>query len=198
MASILDVIGAAIVGSLVLLMMFTALFNMQVINFNTQVQVNLSQMSEDLITGRTVGSINYLGLETFLSKVGAGISGPMDPILEATSSSFKFRGQANSTSGLSIFHFVQETLTSDGYPLYVYQNDMSNPILGPFWLSDSLDITYFDHNDHPVPSPDTNHDLIRSARVSLTFFYSTHRPDIDKKLLRHNIVLWKYFKNLYL
>ena len=201
MASILDVIGAAIVGSLVLLMMFTSLFNMQVINYNTQIQTNLSQMSEDLITGRTVGNVNYLGLETYLSKVGAGVPETTDPIIEATSYSFKFLGKVNSTSSIySTFHFVQESLTSDGYPLYVYQDDMSsgNHILGPFWLADSLDITYYDMNNLKIISPDSNHDSIRSAKVSLSFFYNTHRPDIDKKLLRHNIVLWKYFKNLYL
>ena len=146
MASILDVIGAAIVGSLVLLMMFTALFNMQVINYNTQIQVNLSQMSEDLITGRTVGSVNYLGLETYLSKVGAGVPETTDPIIEATSNSFKFLGKVNSTSSISTFYIVQEDSTSNGYPLYVYQDDMTtgNQILGPFWLAVPLEITYYD------------------------------------------------------
>ena len=201
MASLLDVIGAAIVGSMVLLMMFTSLFNMQVINYNTQVQTNLSQMSEDLITGRTVGSVNYLGLETYLSKVGAGVPNTLDPILEATSISFKFLGKESSTSSIhSTFYIVQEDSTSNGYPLFVYQDDMTtgNQILGPFWLADPLAITYYDSNDHIVPTPDSNHDLIRSAKVDLMFFFNTHQPDIDKKLLRHNIVLWKYFKNLYL
>ena len=146
MASLIDVIGAAIVGSLVLLMMFTALFNMQVINYNTQIQVNLSQMSEDLITGRTVGSVNYLGLETYLSKVGAGVPEATDPIIEATSNSFKFLGKVNSTSSINTFYIVQEDSTSNGYPLYVYQDDLTtgNQILGPFWLAVPLEITYYD------------------------------------------------------
>ena len=198
MASLLDVIGAAIVGSLVLLMMFTSLFNMQVINYNTQIQTNLSQMSEDLITGRTVGSSNYLGLETYLSKVGAGVPEATDPIIEATSNSFKFLGKENSSSSISTFHFVQEDSTSSGYPLYVYQDDMSNSILGPFWLADSLEISYYDISNNLISSPDSNHDLIRSVEISFSFFYDTHQPDIDKRSLRHNIVLWKYFKNLYL
>lgn len=196
MASLLDVIGAAIVGSLVLLMMFSSLFNMQVINYNTQIQSNLSQMSEDLITGRSVGSTNYLGLETYLSKVGAGVPETTDPIIEATSNSFEFLGKVNSTSSISTFHFVQEALTSDGYPLYVYQD--GSQILGPFWLADSLDITYYDVSNNLVSSPDSNHGSIRSVEVSLSFFYSTHQPEIDKRSLTHNIVLWKYFKNLYL
>ena len=75
---------------------------------------------------------------------------------------------------------------------------MSNPVFGPFWLADSLEITYIDRNNNIVNNPDSNHDLIRSVEVSLTFFYDTYQPDIDKRLVRHNIVFWKYFKNLYL
>jgi len=198
MASLLDVLGATIAGSLVLLMIFTSLFNIQVISYNTQLQIGLTKMSEDLITGRKTGSIDQPGIESILSKVGAGVSTSTDPIIEATSTSFKFLGQTNPTSSVSTLYFVQESGTSEGFPLYVYQNDMSNPIIGPFWMADTLEITYIDMNNNVVNTPDSNHDLIRAIKVSLTFFYDTYQPDIDKRLVRHNIVFWKYFKNLYL
>ncbi len=198
MSSMLDVIGATIAGSVVLLMIFSALFNIQVISYNTQLQISLSQMSEDLITGRKVGGLDQPGLESILSKVGAGVPSATDPIIEATSNSFKFLGRTNLTSSISTFHFVQESQTSNGFPLYVYQNDMSNPISGPFWMADSLLISYYDVNNSIISSPGSNHDLIRSVEVNLTFFYNTHQPDIDKRFIRHNIVFWKYFKNLYL
>ncbi len=198
MSSLLDVLGATVVGSMVLLMIFTSLFNMQVISYNTQLQIGLTKMSEDLITGRKTGSIDQPGIESILSKVGAGVSTSTDPIIEATSTSFKFLGQTNPTSSVSTLYFVQESGTSEGFPLYVYQNDMSNPIIGPFWMADTLEITYIDMNNNVVNTPDSNHDLIRAIKVSLTFFYDTYQPDIDKRLVRHNIVFWKYFKNLYL
>ncbi len=198
MSSLLDVLGATIAGSLVLLMIFGALSNMQVISYNTQLQISLTKMSEDLITGRKVGNIDRPGLESILSKVGAGVPESTDPIIEATSNSFKFLGQTNPTSSISTFYFVQEDSTSNGFPLYIYQNNMTNPILGPFWMADTLAITYYDVDDNLITSPGTNHGLIRSIEVSLTFFYDTHRPDIDKRFLRHSIVFWKYFKNLYL
>ncbi|RLD65981.1 MAG: hypothetical protein DRI84_05775 [Bacteroidetes bacterium] len=198
MPSLLDVLGATVVGSLVLLMIFTSLFNMQAISYNTQLQISLSKTSEDLITGRKIGNTDYLGLENILSKVGAGVPESDHPIIEATPNSFKFKGQSNLISSISTYYFVQEDQTDDGYPLYVYQNDMVNPISGPFWMSDPLEISYYDSNNNLIASPDANHDLIRSVEVSLTFFYNTHRPDIDKRLLRHRIVFWKYFKNLYL
>ena len=198
MSSLLDVLGATVAGSMVLLMIFTALFNMQVISYNTQLQISLSKMSEDLITGRKAGGIDQPGLESILSKVGAGVPTGTDPIIEATSSSFKFLGQTSLTSSISTFYFVQENSTSNGFPLYVYQNDMSTPISGPFWMADSLAITYLDANNNIITSPNTNHNLIRSVAVNITFFYNTYQPDIDKRLLRHTIVFWKYFKNLYL
>ena len=198
MSSLLDVLGATVVGSMVLLMIFTSLFNMQVISYNTQLQIGLTKMSEDLITGRKIGNIDQPGIESILSKVGAGVSTSTDPIIEATSISFKFLGQINPTSSVSTFYFVQESGTSEGFPLYVYQNDMSNPIIGPFWMADTLEITYIDMNNNVVNTPDSNHDLIRAVEVNLTFFYDTYQADIDKRLVRHNIVFWKYFKNLYL
>ena len=198
MSSLLDVLGATVVGSMVLLMIFTSLFNMQVIGYNTQLQIGLTKMSEDLITGRKTGSIDQPGIESILSKVGAGVSTSTDPIIEATSISFKFLGQINPTSSVSTFYFVQESGTSEGFPLYVYQNDMSNPIIGPFWMADTLEITYIDMNNNVVNTPDSNHDIIRAIEVNLTFFYDTYQSDIDKRLVRHNIVFWKYFKNLYL
>lgn len=198
MSSLLDVLGATVVGSMVLLMIFTSLFNMQVISYNTQLQIGLTKMSEDLITGRKTGNIDQPGIESILSKVGAGVSTSTDPIIEATSISFKFLGQINPTSSVSTFYFVQESGTSEGFPLYVYQNDMSNPIIGPFWMADTLEITYIDMNNNVVNTPDSNHDLIRAIEVNLTFFYDTYQADIDKRLVRHNIVFWKYFKNLYL
>ena len=198
MSSLLDVIGATIAGSVVLLMIFTALFNIQVMSYNTQLQISLSQMSEDLITGRKIGGVDQPGLESILSKVGAGVPSTTDPIIEVTSNSFKFLGRTNLTSSISTFYFVQESQTSNGFPLYVYQNDMSNPISGPFWMADTLAISYYDVNDNIISAPGSNHGLIRSVEVNLTFFYNTYKPDIDKRFIRHNIVFWKYFKNLYL
>ena len=200
MSSLIDVLGATVAGSLVLLMIFGALSNMQVISYNTQLQISLTEMAEDMITGRKLGTEDQLGLESILSYVGSGVITGQASILEATSNSFKFVGKTNPNSPLRTFYLVQEDQTSDGFPLYVYQDVMTpnNHILGPFWLADSLAIKYYDVSSTLIVDPSINYDLIRSIEVNLTFFYDTHRPDIDKRLLKHNIVFWKYFKNLYL
>ena len=198
MASLLDVIIATIAGMMVLFLITTSLFNIQAINYNTQIQFNLSQMSEDLLTGKNINGTDYLGLETYLSKVGAGVPETTDPIIEATSNSFKFLGKTNSTSAISTFYLVQETATIDGFPLYLYKDDMSNPTFGPFWLADPLAITFYDVNENAIVNPNSDHSSIRSTEIELNFFHNTYQPDIDRRSISHTIVLWKYFQNLYL
>ncbi|MCK4654148.1 MAG: hypothetical protein KAU01_06860, partial [Candidatus Cloacimonetes bacterium] len=69
MSSILDVIGSVLIGGLILLTIFNALSNVQVFSYNTQLQISLNKMSEDLITGRKVNGEDYPGLTRYLSKV---------------------------------------------------------------------------------------------------------------------------------
>jgi len=194
----LDTIGATFAGGLILLMIFGAIMNMQALSYNMQQQVILSSIAENLLSGRTISGITYSGLESYLSKVGAGVPAAIDPIIDASSNGFKFRGQQTTISAISTFYIVSETQVGNAYPLYVYLNDMNNPIAGPFWLADPLNITYYDVNNSVIANPNSNHSSIRSARFEFNFTFDTYRDDIDKRLIRYPTVIWKYFKNLYL
>ena len=196
MNAIFDALGATIAGGLILLMIFSAMTNIQVISLNMQQQSILNKMSEDLLSGRTVNNIDYPGLGFYLSKVGAGVSS--NSILEALSNSFKFQGQLSPFSGISTFQIKSGTAVNGVFPLYVYVNNMSTPVLGPFWLAESLNITYYDVNNTEIVNPNSNRSAIRSARFYFNFTMTTTRPDIDKRLVRYPMVYWKYFKNLYL
>ncbi|MCF7793379.1 MAG: hypothetical protein K9N09_06470 [Candidatus Cloacimonetes bacterium] len=198
MNALLDTLGASVTGGLILLMVFGAIMNMQALSYNMQQQMILSELAENLLSGRIIGGISYSGLESYLSKVGAGVPSGIDPIIEATSSSFKFRGQLTTTSSVSTFYILTETAVNSSYPLYVYINDMSNPVLGPFWMATPLNITYYDVNNTAIASPGSNLNSIRSAKFDFNFSFETYRSDIDKRLVRYPTVIWKYFKNLYL
>ncbi|MDO9577096.1 MAG: hypothetical protein Q7J16_04355 [Candidatus Cloacimonadales bacterium] len=198
MNALFDTLGATITGGLILLMIFSAITNMQVLSYNMQQQVILNKISEDLISGRTVNNVDYPGLGYYLSKVGAGVPAATDPIMVAISNSFQFRGQLTPSSSTSIFLITSEAQVNGVYPLYVYLDNMSQPILGPFWLADSLEIAYYDENNTAISNPDSNHDDIRSAKFAFNFTFESYRPDIDKRLVRYPAVIWKYFKNLYL
>ena len=169
MYSILNIIGSALISGLILLTIFSSLSNVQVFSYNTQLQISLNKMSEDLITGRKVNGIDYPGLTRYLSKVGAGVPTGTSAILEATSNSFRFLGQMSVSSSINTIYIVQESQTSKGYPIYVYNNDMTTSELGPFWLADSLNLTYYDVNNAIITSPNSNRDLIRSIKVDLIF-----------------------------
>ena len=199
MNALLDALGATFTGGLILLMIFSAVTNMQVLSYNMHMQTILNQIAEDLISGKTINNISFSGLGYYLSKVGAGVPSGSNPIITARSNSFKFRGKLTpTTSSISIFHITSEDAVNGVYPLYVYLSNMSQPILGPFWLADSLEITYFDETNTEITNPNSNHGDIRSARIYFNFTFETKRDDIDKRLVRYPIVIWKYFKNLYL
>ncbi|HPR17409.1 MAG TPA: hypothetical protein PLD62_04110 [Candidatus Cloacimonadota bacterium] len=198
MNSLLNTLGATVVGSMILLMVFGALMNMQTLNYNMQQQVILSGIAENLLSGRTIAGVSYSGLDSYLSKVGAGVSASTDPIIEAYSSNFKFRGKLSPYSGISIIQIISKNPVNGIYPLYVYVDDMVNPVSGPFWLADPLNINYYDVNNSEIYSPNSNHNAIRSCKFTFNFTFETLRPDIDKRLVRYPTVVWKYFKNLYL
>jgi hypothetical protein len=198
MQSFLNTIGATVIGGMVLLMIFGSIINMQALSHNMQQQMILGKIAEDLLTGRTIGSTTYAGLESYLSRVGAGVPSTFDPIIEASSNSFKFRGRLTIFSAVSTIHVVSQTAVNGAFPLYVYIDDMNNAVLGPFWLADPLSITYYDVDNNVIANPNSNISSIRSAKFVFNFTMETYRPDIDKRLVRYPTVVWKYFKNLYL
>lgn len=196
MNALLDTLGATVAGGLILLMIFSSITNMQVMSFNMQQQAILNKISEDLISGRSVNNIDYPGLGFYLSKVGAGV--PANPIVEAVSNSFKFQGKLTPFAGISTFHITSGAAVNGVYPLYIYVDNMSTPVQGPFWMADSLNITYYDEFNVEIADPNNHRTDIRSAMFSFNFTLTTFRPDIDKRLVRYPMVYWKYFKNLYL
>jgi hypothetical protein len=179
-------------------MVFGAIVNMQVLSYNMQQQMILGEMAENLLSGRTIAGVSYSGLESYLSKVGAGVPSGTDPIIEASTNAFKFRGQLTTSANVSTFYILTKSPVNSVYPLYVYIDNMSTPVYGPFWMASPLNITYYDINNSVIASPNTNHSAIRSARFEFNFTFETFRSDIDKRLIRYPVVIWKYFKNLYL
>ncbi|MFC1898059.1 hypothetical protein ACFLYJ_00645 [Candidatus Cloacimonadota bacterium] len=198
MNALLDALGATFTGGLILLMIFSAVTNMQILSYNMQQQTILNQIAEDLISGKTINNISFSGLGYYLSKVGAGVPSGTDPIMVATSNSFKYRGRLTPSSPTNVFLISSEAAVNGAYPFYVYLQNMSTPVLGPFWLADSLEITYYDETNTEIVNPDSNHGDIRSARFAFNFTLESFREDIDKRLVRYPAVIWKYFKNLYL
>ena len=109
MNAMLDIVGAAIIGGLLLLTMINALFNVQSMAFDIHQQILLTETSE--ILARVVGD--------YISLAGAGVAGV---ILDSTGVS-RFRFQTNDstfTSTLRTYEIVQQDSMNMGFPLEAY------------------------------------------------------------------------------
>lgn len=179
--SLLDAIGATIIGGMLLLTMINAIHHTQAIGINIEMHVNLFDISDNTV------SI----IESYLSKVGFGVD--TTAIIAATPDSFQFRAKMSLDDyTFSTLSVVQGDNTDKGYPLQIKRDGVT--VLGPFYLSDSLRFTYYDA-DGDTTSVLAN---IRSVKSEMEFFYEAFRGDLDKRQLKHRITFWKYFKNLYL
>ena len=182
MIAILEAIGATVIGGIFILTMITAIINIHAIGVNTNQQIELVEISEDVVSV----------VETYLSLVGAGVAD--SAIISTQDTSFTY-SYADSVGGTR--HIVNMAQIDEGgsKQLAVYADGSTTPVLGPFELSDyGVQFTYYDVNDNPNPADS----LVRYIQMVMEFQYDTFRDDIDRRYIRHRIQIWKYFKNLYL
>jgi len=194
MSALIDAIGALVIGGLLLLIMINTLFNIHAQSVDIEQQLILSQISENI--ARIIGG--------YLSLAGAGESGS---IIDSTGV-HRLRFAANDTTFTSVlrtYDIVQGDSTQFGFPLEVFVD--GNRELGPFYLSEEMQITYFDENDNNIVLtnglvPSVNLDDIRYIRLEFEFFFDAFSPaDIPGWLRddpKNHIVLWRYFINMYL
>ncbi len=197
MGSLIDTIGAVIIGGILLLTMINALFHIHAQGINIEQHTILTEVSERIAT--------IMG--DYLTRVGAGIT-PGSAILDSTTvNSFRFNSRDSThTSIIRQFYIVQgDSITNKGYPLRVNIDGVTN--LGPFWLSDELKFTYYDvYGDSIsfvgglIPAGQLND--IRSLKLKMEFFYDAFAPDSlagpDRKDPKNQIIIWSFFPNLYL
>lgn len=183
MGSLLDAVGALVIGGMFLVTMFTAQFNVRSIGSDSNMELTLIEMSE-----KVVDNVN-----SYLSKVGLGVVGT-DKISVASPNSFEFKGKDNILDPTYTILVVQEAYddAEKGYPFKIYRNGSLE--LGPFYLADSLRITYYDI-DEVITYTREN---IRSIKVEMEFTYDIYSSGVRNKKIRNKITFWKYFDNLYI
>lgn len=183
MGSMLDVLGALVVSGMILVSIFTAMFNVNFLGHDLNMEYTLIKDSERLITG-----IDSL----YLAKVGSGM-GTSTGILEATPTKFRFEYKVSPQSTITEeICIIQEAQTENGFPFKIYRNN--NTELGPFWLADSLKLTYYSKSGNVT----TFIDSIRSIEVKMNFTYDYLSSGLRGRNIRYETVFWRYFKNLYL
>ena len=167
MGVLLDTIGSLVIGSAFLLVMLKALFTLTSSAHNINMEYSLQHFSEEVIT--IIDSL-------YLEKAGTGVPASSDIVLNATSRNFRFRGKMNGDlSPIDTVEIIQTMANQDtvdryGYPLRIYRNGTLEA--GPFWLADTLEITYFDQNNDTTFSAGSVFSL--SMEFTLTYdHYST-------------------------
>lgn len=197
MGSLIDTIGAVIIGGILLLTMINALFYIHAQGINIEQHTILTEVSE------RIASI----MVDYLTRVGAGIT-PGSAILDSTTvNSFRFTSRDSThNSTIRQFYIVQgDSITNKGYPLRVNIDGFTH--LGPFWLSDELKFTYYDVYGDSIPFvgsliPAGQLNDIRSLKLKMEFFYDAFAPDSlagpDRKDPKNQIIIWSFFPNLYL
>ena len=182
MISILEGIGATIIGGIFILTMITSIINIQAVGVNINQQIVLVKISEDVVSV----------IESYLSLVGASVA---DSAIISTQDTLFTYSYADSVGGSRhVVNMAQENINGEKQ-LSVYVDGSATPVLGPFELSDfGIQFTYYDVDDIPNPADS----LVRYVQMIMEFEYDTYRDDIDKRFITHRIQIWKYFKNLYL
>ena len=190
MGSMINVIGATAIGAMFLLTVLGGIFNAQAIAYNAQMQVTLTQISEN---------VTEILNSYYLSRVGLGIySG--NKITYASDDSLQFLSCLDDDIGDDTQYTI--LITKDGNDnLVVYRDGVID--LGPFELSDNTDnlhFTYYEYDggDIEIASPNANWDDILSVEVDIEFQYQTYKMETGVDYVRHKIKFWSYFKNLYL
>jgi len=189
MGSMINVIGATAIGAMFLLTVLGGIFNAQAIAYNAQMQVTLTQISEN---------VTEILNTYYLSRVGLGVYSN-DGITYASSDSLEFNSCLDGDTEYIVL--ITKDANDD---LVVYRNGTLR--FGPFNLSsntDNLKFTYFKYDsatggDTEVASPNANRDDILSVEVDIEFQYQTYKMETGVDYVRHKIKFWSYFKNLYL
>jgi hypothetical protein len=193
MSALIDAIAALVIGGILLLVMVNSMFNIHSQSVDIEQQLILSQISENV--ARIIGG--------YLSLAGAGEEAIILPSgvhrlqFEASDTTF--------TSALKTYDIIQGDSTNFGFPLEVFIDN--NRVLGPFYLSEPMEITYFDQNDNEITLvsglvPSGQLGELRYMRMELEFFYDAFSPPDSPGWLRddpkNRIVMWRYFINTYL
>ena len=191
---VLEAIGAIVIGGIFLVMMFNAYYNVNVSSYNISMQVTLNDMTE-----RVTSLLDSI----YLSKVGAGTDTSIVAITTAAQTKFEYLGlnspDDDSLNTICIEQGIYDSL-QDAFPLWIKVNGLNDA--GPFWMSKAIVFEYYDVNENLFTYTDllssTNRDLVRSLKLDLELFFVPLTPNAQQSEIKHNIIFWKYFKNLYL
>lgn len=188
---LIDLIGAAIIGSMLILMMISFQFSLYSASDRMLFTMSMTDHMEMTAT--------YLNNTIALAGVGVD---PDESVVYATEDSLVFK---------TFWDFSTESLDSTvntislklanapspfGTQILVAQNNVALDALGNIFWVDDLKFRYYDIDDVLIASPSTNKDDIRSTELRLSFFRAPGR--LGSKEIETKLQFKCYFMNAYM
>lgn len=198
MGSMLDVIGATVIGAVFILAMVTAVYNVQIITYNSNMMLTNTE-----ITDRVVTALDSL----YIPKAGLGVTNG-STIKDASERSFKFKGMIEGSIVDTIL--IRREGTQGNYTLNIYKELPGGSLsqqLGPFALTDddrNLKFTYYKYADTgsglepTVISGSADWQSIRLVQIDIDLQQTMVRNDIDPRTLHNHVRTWVYLKSLFI
>jgi len=188
MLSLIDAISAVVTGGLILVAIFTSLFNVQASSHNITFLVTLLDFT----------NVQLNEIESCLGKLGVDVEDPKIIAAEPERIAFRSRWSLfadTTTSSVNIIELSLGDSTAYGRPVIITQNDsLIQGTQAPLFL-DALRFTYFDANEHIIVSPADSLEYIRMVRIDLEFQRTGATMERD---IKAKFTSWKYLKNMYL
>lgn len=188
MQSLLDIIGATIIGGMLLVTMFMALVTIQENNMmlkgEMQIINNLEYIS-NLID-------NY-----YMDKIGYELPAGIASFTAANPHEINFNTKID--DGDENIYLVEIYTSSEdtdyGYPLWIVVNGGSN--VGPIWLSEPIGFSYFNIAGTEISSAalqtSGGRGTIRSVEIELSVYQGEYNTD---RMRARTLIIKKYFPNL--
>ncbi len=185
MGVIFDILGAVVIGTIVLMTIITSILNFQEFHYNIRTMITMAESGEKIVE---------MFDKHYLSNI--------ERIDWISPSKIYLKGKLDLTEVDSIIVEIGKTKQDFGYPVSIKVVNMANNSVDtnllPLLVSDTLAFTFYDINMNVVTSNDSL-SSIRNIRVNFNFIEKGwERKEGEKKVITHPVSFWKCFKTIYI
>jgi len=188
MSVFIDIIGAAVIGVMVIMTILFTIFNVQRMNYNVNTMLTLNT------TANTLTEVIDM---SYLEPVARHLQPEQPAIILAQRDQFTFnRRHDNPPHNLQTYQLRMLRNADDNIFLSVMRTEggIATEVFNsfPFFFESGDVFTFFDLNGNVT----TDTDLIRGVRVDLVFVADSFGRDDSR--ISYPITFWRHFKNIYL
>jgi hypothetical protein len=188
MQSLLDIIGATIIGGLLMVTMFTSLITIQENNMILKGEMQIITELE---------YISNIIDDYLMDKIGYELPEAVEAFPDASSNNLWFNTKLD--EGDETIYLVKIYSGSEdanlGYPLYM--NIVDKPNIGPIYIAAPIEFTYNDINGNVIDAATLGTAVgragIRSIEIELIVYQGQYEADTMRARI---LVFRKYFPNL--